>query len=160
MWRIYVFTVPNIFLNSLQSMKIVMHFKWYLALRGEWLPYRFVLKYFKEHVCVHDDLLPIYKNDNTIKLLPIFVMHLRNIFFKCYIHKMACSENFGRPVKTAWYSRLVTDPIFQRLHRWSLGMDNWLHPTHYNGRDNFSMLGSKLNHVSKRVTGQSQSSAW
>ena len=41
-------------------------------------------------------------------------------------------------------------PKLQRLHRWSLGMDKYFHPTHYNGCDYLSMLGLKLNHVSKR----------
>ena len=38
-----------------------------------------------------------------------------------------------------------------KLHnRWSLGMDNQFHPTLYQACDGLSMLGSKLNHVSKR----------
>ena len=41
-------------------------------------------------------------------------------------------------------------PKLQRLHRWSLGMDKYFHPTHYNGCNYLSMLGLKLNHVSKR----------
>ena len=41
-------------------------------------------------------------------------------------------------------------PNLQRVHRWSLGMDKLLHPTLYNGYDYISMLGLKLNHVSKR----------
>ena len=41
-------------------------------------------------------------------------------------------------------------PKLQRWHRWSLGMDKWLHPILYNGCDYLSMLGFKLNHVSKR----------
>ena len=41
-------------------------------------------------------------------------------------------------------------PKLQRLHCWSLGMDKWFHPTVYNGCDYLSMLGLKLNHVSKR----------
>ena len=39
-------------------------------------------------------------------------------------------------------------PKLQRLHRWSLGMDKF-HPIHYNGCNYLSMLGLKLNHVSK-----------
>ena len=38
----------------------------------------------------------------------------------------------------------------QRLHRWSLRMDKQFHPTFYNGCNYLSMLGLKLNHVSKR----------
>ena len=41
-------------------------------------------------------------------------------------------------------------PKLQRLHRWSLGMDKLFHPIHYNGCNYLSMLGLKLNHVSKR----------
>ena len=41
-------------------------------------------------------------------------------------------------------------PKLQWLHRWSLGMDKWFHPTLYNGRNYLSMLGLKLKHVSKR----------
>ena len=41
-------------------------------------------------------------------------------------------------------------PKLQRLHRWSLGMDKQFHPIHYNGCNYLSMLGLKLNHVSKR----------
>ena len=41
-------------------------------------------------------------------------------------------------------------PKLQRLHRWSLGMDKSFHPMHYNGCNYLSMLGLKLNHVSKR----------
>ena len=38
----------------------------------------------------------------------------------------------------------------QRLHRWSLGMDKLFHPTLYNRCNDLSMLGWKLNHVSKK----------
>ena len=41
-------------------------------------------------------------------------------------------------------------PKLQRLHRWSLGMDRQFHSTLYNGCYYLSMLGLKLNHVSKR----------
>ena len=41
-------------------------------------------------------------------------------------------------------------PKLQRLHRWSLGMDKQFHPIFYNGCNYLSMLGLKLNHVSKR----------
>ena len=41
-------------------------------------------------------------------------------------------------------------PKLQRLHRWSLGMDKQFHPIHYNVCNYLSMLGLKLNHVSKR----------
>ena len=38
----------------------------------------------------------------------------------------------------------------QRLHRWSLGMDKCFHPTFFWACDYWSMLGLKLDHVSKR----------
>ena len=38
----------------------------------------------------------------------------------------------------------------QRLHCWSLGMDKKFHLTLYNGCNYLSMLGLKLNHISKR----------
>ena len=41
-------------------------------------------------------------------------------------------------------------PKLQRYNRWSLGMDKLFHPILYNGCDYISMLGLKLNHVSKR----------
>ena len=41
-------------------------------------------------------------------------------------------------------------PKLQRCNRWSLGMDKWFHTTLYNGCNYLSMLGLKLNHVSKR----------
>ena len=41
-------------------------------------------------------------------------------------------------------------PKLQRLHRWSLGMGKWFHPTHFWTCDYLSMLGLKLNHVSKK----------
>ena len=44
-------------------------------------------------------------------------------------------------------------PKLQRLHCWSLGMGKKFHPTLYNGCDYLSMLGLKLNHVSKRGPG-------
>ena len=37
----------------------------------------------------------------------------------------------------------------QRCNRWSLGMDKLFHPTYHNGCNYLSMLGLKLNHVSK-----------
>ena len=40
-------------------------------------------------------------------------------------------------------------PKLQRLHRWSLGLDKWFHPTLYKPCDYLSMLGLKLIHVSK-----------
>ena len=40
-------------------------------------------------------------------------------------------------------------PKLQRLHRWSLGMDKLFHPTLYNECNYLSMLGLKLNQVSK-----------
>ena len=45
-------------------------------------------------------------------------------------------------------------PKLQRCNRWSLGMDKLFHPTHYRACDYLSMLGLKLNHVSKRGPGQ------
>ena len=41
-------------------------------------------------------------------------------------------------------------PKLQRLYRLSLGMDKYFHPTLYWACDYLSMLGLKLNHVSKR----------
>ena len=40
-------------------------------------------------------------------------------------------------------------PKLQRCNRWSLGMDKLFHTTVYNGCNYLSMLGLKLNHVSK-----------
>ena len=50
-----------------------------------------------------------------------------------------------------WY--YLSIPKLQRLHRWSLGIDEYFHLTLYNGWNYLSMLGLKLNHVSKRVPG-------
>ena len=41
-------------------------------------------------------------------------------------------------------------PEFQRLYRCSLGMDTHVYTTSYNESNYLSMLGSKLNYVSKR----------
>ena len=41
-------------------------------------------------------------------------------------------------------------PKLQRCNRWSLGMDNKFHLTFYQTCNYLSMLGLKLNHVSKR----------
>ena len=41
-------------------------------------------------------------------------------------------------------------PKLQRLHHWSLGMDEQFHPTLHNGCNYLSMLGLKFIHVSKR----------
>ena len=41
-------------------------------------------------------------------------------------------------------------PKLQRYNRWSLWMDKWFHPTLYQACNYLSMLGLKLNHVSKR----------
>ena len=41
-------------------------------------------------------------------------------------------------------------PKLQRCNRWSLGMDKLFHRTLYQACDYLSMLGLKLNHVSKR----------
>ena len=40
-------------------------------------------------------------------------------------------------------------PNRQSVYRWSLGMDKWFHPIFYHGCKYLSMLGLKLNHVSK-----------
>ena len=40
-----------------------------------------------------------------------------------------------------------------RLHHWSLGMDKYFHPTHYNRSNYLSMLGLKLIYVSKKTPG-------
>ena len=45
---------------------------------------------------------------------------------------------------------LIHSPKLQWLYHWSLGMDKQFHPTFYNGCNYLSMLGLKLNHVSKR----------
>ena len=45
---------------------------------------------------------------------------------------------------------VIINYLLQRLHRWSLRMDKWFHPTLYTGCDYISMQGLKLIHVSKR----------
>ena len=42
---------------------------------------------------------------------------------------------------------------FQQLHCWRLGMGKLFHPTLYKGSNYLSMLGLKLNHFIKRVSG-------
>ena len=44
----------------------------------------------------------------------------------------------------------LSSPKLQWLHHWSLGMDKYIHSTFYWVCDYLSMLGLKLNHVSKR----------
>ena len=46
----------------------------------------------------------------------------------------------------------ISIPRFQRLHRWSLGMDQQFHPTHYNGSNYLSMLRLQLYHSVKGAT--------
>ena len=41
-------------------------------------------------------------------------------------------------------------PKLQWLHRWSLGMDKWFHPTRHWVCNYLSILGLKLNHISER----------
>ena len=48
-----------------------------------------------------------------------------------------------------WWNYWST-PKLQRLRSWSLGIDKSFQHTLYNGCDYVSMLGSKLNHVSKK----------
>ena len=48
---------------------------------------------------------------------------------------------------------VIMIPKLQRWHRWNLGMNKLFHPTLYWGWDYFSMLVSKLIHVSKRDPG-------
>ena len=57
-------------------------------------------------------------------------------------------HKYLHPVLRVGWSYLSI-PKLQRCNRWSLGMDKWLHPTHYNGCNYLSMLGFKLNHISK-----------
>ena len=52
------------------------------------------------------------------------------------------------PSKVWWWNYLSIHNL-QHLHHWSLGMDKLLHPIHYYGCNYLSMLGLKLNHVSK-----------
>ena len=47
----------------------------------------------------------------------------------------------------------ISIPKLQRCNRWSLGMDKYFHSTLYWACDYLSMLGLKLNHVSKRSYG-------
>ena len=48
------------------------------------------------------------------------------------------------------WNNYLSIPKLQRLHCWSLGMDRLFHSTLHTGCNYLSMLGSKLNHVSKR----------
>ena len=57
-------------------------------------------------------------------------------------------------------SNYLSIPKLQRFHRWSLGMDKQFHPTLYSTCDYLSMLGFKLNHVSKRGPSASAPSCW
>ena len=50
----------------------------------------------------------------------------------------------------AW--NYLSIPKLQRFYRWSLGIDKWFHLVHYNVCNWLSMLGLRLNHVSKRVS--------
>ena len=45
---------------------------------------------------------------------------------------------------------LIRSQTWNYCDRWYLGMDDWFHPTFYTACEYLSMLGSKLNHVSKR----------
>ena len=52
------------------------------------------------------------------------------------------------PVKVRWNYLFI--PKLQRLHRWSLGMENYFVSELYDGCNYLSMLGFELIHVSKR----------
>ena len=49
-----------------------------------------------------------------------------------------------------WEENNLSILKLQRLHRWSLGMGKYFHPTHHNGCNYLSILGIKLNRVRKR----------
>ena len=51
-------------------------------------------------------------------------------------------------------------PKLQRFHRWSLGMDNYFHPTPSNGCNYLSKLWLNLIHVSKMSPSWSRSNLW
>ena len=51
-------------------------------------------------------------------------------------------------------------PKLQRCNRWSLGMDKWFNPTLFWACDYLSMLGLKLNHVSKSGHWHAEFIAW
>ena len=57
-------------------------------------------------------------------------------------------DTYLHPLQSVRWNYLFI-PKLQRYHRWSLGMNNWFHPTCYCGHDHLSMLALKLNHVSK-----------
>ena len=79
---------------------------------------------------------PFYYHGLT--LIPVWITN--------YTHYNMCDESIS-PFLNFNGSKL------QRFNRWSLGMDKWFHPTLYWACDYLSMLGLKLNHVSKGTTG-------
>ena len=58
-------------------------------------------------------------------------------------------EKYSHTQQNVWWN-YFSIPKHQRLHRWCLVVDKWFHHTLYDGCSYQSMLGLKLNHISKR----------
>ena len=90
------------------------------------------------------------------------VLYEGGIVYKCQMRQ--CPEGWGWGLLSTWIyfhpsmrdsvkggMKLLTVPKLLWLHKFR--MDKWFHPAFYNGCNYLSMLGLKLNHVSKRAPG-------
>ena len=76
----------------------------------------------------------------------LFLLYFNYVYFHCHANVVLLEIKFT--TTTTWNYLYI--PKLQRCNRWSLGMDKLFHPIFYNGCNCLSMLGLKLNHVSKR----------
>ena len=98
--------------------------------------------YAVEQKSIHLWILAPWRSSESI------VMFLLSIIYRCMELVIRAVSNCM--TGKVWDEINLSIAKLQRLHRLSLGMDKWFHPTHYNGCKYLSMLGLKLNHVSKR----------
>ena len=111
------------------------------------------------NICILWSKLHSCQNTCTLNPCPVFIMMIK--FGPMMIHVPALpsfySINLG-PLLLTWINtnsskwgwNYSSIPKLQWLHNWSFGMDKQFYPTYYNGCNYLSMLGLKLNHVSKR----------
>ena len=102
-------------------------------------------------------ILVVYCVDIRLKVVFFFTVMLVIVFtvilmiFYCVFFIVYWSVIFYECI---WFYLTVSESdiikLFNQSNRWSLGMDKWFHPILYYGCNYLSMLGLKLNHVSKR----------
>ena len=89
------------------------------------------------------------------------VLCLVEILFVLVWYFVPCGPFYqhGLTLITAWIGNHMPSKVWDEITYAFLNfnvrtrMDKWFHPIHYNGCNYLSMLGLKLNHVSKRAPG-------